>query len=148
MNLSNIFVKIVNSSKLLTLTSVSFLMINCLAYEIFERKGFLDSIWWRLMTATTVGYGDMYPTSTAGRIIAIILSLGTIIFLVPMIAASISSKLIVNRDAFSHEEQEEIKNTLRNILIDAGILVSINDDSKETVYLINGERFITKKGKK
>ena len=39
-------------------------------------------------------------------------------------------------------------NTLRNILIDAGILVSINDDSKETVYLINGERFITKKGKK
>lgn len=38
--------------------------------------------------------------------------------------------------------------TLRNILIDAGILVNITSDSKETVYLIDGETFIIKKGKK
>ena len=43
--------------------------------------------------------------------------------------------------------QSEIT-TLRNILVDAGILVSINDNSKETIYLINGETFITKKEKK
>jgi voltage-gated potassium channel len=38
-----------------------------------------------------------------------------ILFLIPMITASIASKLIVNRDAFTHEEQEEMKLMLKEI---------------------------------
>ena len=29
-----------------------------------------DAIWWAYVTITTVGYGDLYPTTTEGRIIA------------------------------------------------------------------------------
>jgi hypothetical protein len=36
--------------------------------------------------------------------------------------------------------------TLKNILIDAGILVNINEHGKETIYLINGETFSIRKG--
>ncbi len=34
-----------------------------------------DAIWWSVTTITTVGYGDKYPTTTEGRIIAMVLML-------------------------------------------------------------------------
>ena len=113
---SGIFVKVVNSAKLLTIFSLSFLLLQSLLYGYFENKSFVDSIWWALITATTVGYGDLYPATTGGRFIAITLVLGTIFFIIPMITASIVSKLLINRDAFTHEEQEEMKAILKLIL--------------------------------
>lgn len=109
------FVQLVNSPKLLTLFSLVFLFAESGLYALFEKKNFLDSLWWALITATTVGYGDSYPNTTGGRFVAVTLVLGMILFLIPMITASIASKLIVNRDAFTHEEQEEMKLILREI---------------------------------
>lgn len=109
------FVQVVNSPRLLTLVSLLFLFIESGIYALFEKKDFLDSLWWALITATTVGYGDSYPETTGGRFVAVTLVLGMILFLIPMITASIASKLIVNRDAFTHEEQEEMKELLREI---------------------------------
>jgi voltage-gated potassium channel len=109
------FVQIVNSPRLLTLISLIFLFVESEIYAFFEKKDFLDSLWWALITATTVGYGDSYPETTGGRFVAVTLVLGMILFLIPMITASIASKLIVNRDAFTHEEQEEMKELLKAI---------------------------------
>jgi voltage-gated potassium channel len=109
------FVQLVNSPKLLTLFSLAFLFIESGLYALFEKKNFFDSLWWALITATTVGYGDSYPNTTGGRFVAVTLVLGMILFLIPMITASIASKLIVNRDAFTHEEQEEMKQMLQEI---------------------------------
>ncbi len=115
-SLSNLFVKVANSPRLLVLTSLVLLFLASISYALFEKKNLLDSLWWALITSTTVGYGDFYPASLGGRVTAIVLLLVMILFLIPMITASFASKLIVNRDAFTHEEQEDMKNLLRKIV--------------------------------
>jgi voltage-gated potassium channel len=38
-------------------------------------KSIGDGIWWAIVTLTTIGYGDIYPLTSFGRIIATILGL-------------------------------------------------------------------------
>jgi voltage-gated potassium channel len=109
------FLKLVNSAPQLTILAFTLVIISSISYAIFEKKPILDSIWWSLTTATTVGYGDTYPETTGGRAVAVALVLAMIFFLIPMITASIATRLIVDRDAWTHEEQEEVKERLRKI---------------------------------
>ncbi len=61
----------------------------------------LDGIWWAWVTVTTVGYGDIVPGSTAGRLFGSILILMGI-GLFTMLTASFAS-------FFMAEEEKEIK---------------------------------------
>jgi voltage-gated potassium channel len=64
----------------------------------------------------TVGYGDAYPLTIGGRIIAIALMHAVPLFIIPLITARLSSKLIVDSNAFTSDEQEELKDNIRKIL--------------------------------
>jgi len=65
-------------------------------------KNFSDGLWWAVTTVTTVGYGDRFPTTTEGRILAVMLMLVGI-SLVGVITASVASW-------FVRLSQEESKN--------------------------------------
>jgi voltage-gated potassium channel len=53
-------------------------------------KTFSDGLWWAITTVTTVGYGDRFPTTTEGRLLAVLLMI-TGISLVGVITASVAA---------------------------------------------------------
>ena len=68
-------------------------------------NNFFDAIYWATVSLTTVGYGDIYPVSEAGRVITMISSFfGIAIIALPagIITAGFMDKL--------HEKQEEEEN--------------------------------------
>jgi voltage-gated potassium channel len=60
------------------------------------------ALWWSVVTATTVGYGDITPHTVPGRLIAVVLMLVGIGFL-SMLTATIAASFIA-KDA-DHEEE-------------------------------------------
>lgn len=60
---------------------------------IFEGASLADGLWWSVVTLTTVGYGDIIPQTTGGRLSAAILMVGGI-GVVSFITAAIASYLV------------------------------------------------------
>jgi voltage-gated potassium channel len=78
------------------------LLIYTASLAVFEKERYLHgatinsfgkAIWWSITTVTTVGYGDVYPVSNAGRIIAVLLMIGGI-SLVGVVTAALASWII------------------------------------------------------
>lgn len=84
-------------------------------FSYFEHKPFGDALWWAVVTTTTTGYGDFTPVSWPGRIIAAVVMLSSILLVLPLLIGHVAMALIENRDAFTHEEQEQMKADLAGI---------------------------------
>lgn len=59
-------------------------------------KSFADGLWYGLITLTTVGYGDFYPVTAAGKILAIFIvisSIGILGYLIGIISNAITEYL-------------------------------------------------------
>ncbi len=69
--------------------NIILIFLGAIAMTILENYKFEDAIWWAFVTATTVGYGDISPTSLTGRILAgllMIVGIGSIGMLTGSIA--------------------------------------------------------------
>ena len=101
--------------------------------------------WWAIVTMTTVGYGDFYPTTPEGRFFAVIIMFAGI-SLVSLLTATISSIYVAKR--IREDKGLEALNVSEHILlcgwnrmveslIDS--LQSMNESRKLNIVLINNE---------
>ena len=85
---------------------------------LFERhahgatiRNFPDALWWSIVTVTTVGYGDTYPVTGAGRGVAVVLMLVGI-GLIGVLTATVAS-FFVRQD--TDDERDELMARIKNI---------------------------------
>lgn len=80
-------------------------------------RGIWDGVWWSAVTLTTVGYGDKAPKTRMGKIAALVLMFGGLLF-ISGLTASIASSLTVNQlnsspDGFNEFKERKI-GTIKN----------------------------------
>ncbi|MCL4139026.1 UNVERIFIED_CONTAM: hypothetical protein GTU68_010525 [Idotea baltica] len=69
-------------------------------------NNFGDALWWAIVTCTTVGYGDHFPVTTGGRLVAAVLMLVGIAGL-SVLTASIAALFVKEDDEPSIAELRE-----------------------------------------
>ena len=84
-------------------------------FSYFEDKPLFESFWWACVTGLTIGYGDLYPVTVGGKIVAIGLMHLVPLVIVPLIVARLLITVIEDKNQFSHDEQEEMKNDIKLI---------------------------------
>ena len=67
---------------------------------------FPDALWWAITTVTTVGYGDKFPVTGQGRLIAAMVML-TGIAVLGVVTASVAGWFVDNLRAIEQEEAKE-----------------------------------------
>lgn len=84
---------------------LALLLVSALIYMQLEGRTFFDSFYWAGTTATSTGYGDVIPKTKGGQILSFVLMHVSIFGVAPMIIVRLVDRMNVNRDAFTHEEQ-------------------------------------------
>ena len=86
-----------------------------LLFSYFEDKPLFESFWWACVTGLTIGYGDLYPVTVGGKIVAIVLMHAVPLIIIPLIVTHLLTSVIENKNEFTHEEQEELKSDIKEI---------------------------------
>ncbi len=109
-------------------------MLNCETWPESNIKTAGDSLWWAFSTITTVGYGDRYPVTPMGRIVAVLLMtagvgmFGTFTAYIATLFFKTKQDEVKERENVILAELQEIKQRLDRIEKSA----NLTRDSKES----------------
>lgn len=101
------------------------ILLSSIAMSYFEKWNIGDSLWWSIVTVTTVGYGYICPKTFSGRIVASILMIFGIGFIGSL--TSTLSTYFIKKENIRHRQHKKKNNC------------SILEDSIKDVFI--GARF-------
>ncbi len=93
----------------------SLIFVSAKVFQKFEGWSFIDAIYFTVITFTTIGYGDLTPQTSVGKIFTIAFSfLGIVIvfYVVSLVGSHVFKKKIdqkVNQIKQATKEQESVK---------------------------------------
>jgi len=117
-------------------------IIGSFGMYIFEKdssqtiKSYGDALWWSFVTVTTVGYGDISPSTTIGRTIACVLMLSGIGFL-SMLTSTVSTYFLSKTEKNKKKKSEDGKANCEEDFLD---LSSLNEEQRK--HLIKYYEFL------
>ena len=92
----------------------SVIVCACL-FSWIEGRTLVDSLYWATVTSLTIGYGDISPQTAAGKLVTMFFAHVWVFGVAPLIITNILTVTLEDRNAFTHEEQEEMKAMLKEI---------------------------------
>jgi voltage-gated potassium channel len=100
-----------NSLHYVTIITILLIIFSGIAFSWLEHRvisiqGIFQGVWWAITTVTTVGYGDLYPESNAGRILAVAVMIIGIGF-VAILTANIASYFVEKDKNKENEDQDK-----------------------------------------
>jgi predicted membrane-bound mannosyltransferase len=97
----------------LALTFVGLAVVGALVMRVADSNNFPSvwlAIWWALQTVTTVGYGDVVPTTVAGRIVGGVEMVVGVAF-IAFVTAGVTSS-VIQRGGVAAEEADRARDEL------------------------------------
>ena len=91
---------LVNAPKRLVVVVLGIWVACSLVYALLEDKGPVEGLWWGIVTGSTVGYGDFYPSSTAGRAVGAVLIVSMLV-LVPIAIGHVIANLVFDKESLA-----------------------------------------------
>lgn len=87
--------------------NVALIVCASVVMMLAEKMPLSDAVWWCIVTCTTVGYGDISPSTAVGRVVAVVLMLFGIA-LIGMLTGAITTYFTSYSDKKSDDELQEV----------------------------------------
>lgn len=74
--------------KVLSLLTLAVIMLGTVFYHSYEAWGWIDSFYFSVISLTTVGYGDFFPTTTISKLFTtfyVLIGIGIMLSLIHLI---------------------------------------------------------------
>lgn len=100
---------------------ISIIIIGSVGFHLIEGESLTTSLYWTIVTITTVGYGDVTPITETGKVFSIILivvGIGTILYILSAIGRNIIEGRIW--EVFTMRKKSEEVEKLENHLLVCG----------------------------
>ena len=107
--MKKLYIAVANNFWLCVFTYAATIMIASATFMIVEGFEFNRAVWFSFITSLTIGYGDISPATTLGRVFTILFSIQWILFIIPCFLVNMINIVKRDDDKFSHEEQEQLK---------------------------------------
>lgn len=118
-----------NGFKYMVVSTLICIIIGGISIHYAEGMSFVDGFWWSFVTATTVGYGDISPSTIPGRIIATILMIVGI-GLIGSLTSTITALFFQKHEQKSDTTQDMLIKSIQEQLDNFD---SLSDDDLKTI---------------